>query len=112
MSESSISQLIDNDQLNAALQTIDGGEHVASNVSTAHACKLIRYMVGRGMLKRAVSLAEVYLEQNLDDAEVHFLLGNTALKLGDVEKALIHLERANSHHSKQTADSCQSIGWL
>ncbi|MGI9317228.1 MAG: tetratricopeptide repeat protein, partial [bacterium] len=96
MTAQNINQLIDDKQFGAALKFIDTGEHVTAGINTEQASKLLRYMANRGMLERAVSLAESFLEYHTEDAEIHFLLGNTALKLGDVDKAMLHLERANN----------------
>ena len=96
MTAENINQLIDDKQFSAALRLVDTGEQITEGIKTEQASQLLRYMANHGMLERAISLAESYLEYHSEDAEIHFLLGNTALKLGDVEKAMLHLERANT----------------
>ncbi len=95
MTTETIKELIESKRFDAALKTIDARGHVAAGVDTEQASTLIRSLVKGNQLNRAVTLAESYVEHHVDDADIHFLLGNTALKLGDVDKAMTHLERAN-----------------
>ena len=95
MTNDTVNQLIDSKQFNAAIRSLDASKHVAAGVSTEQADKLIRHLMSKGMVERAISLAETYLEYHEDDAAIYFLLGNAALKLGDVDKAMDALHQSN-----------------
>ncbi|MBX2869301.1 MAG: tetratricopeptide repeat protein [Acidiferrobacterales bacterium] len=95
MTNDTVNQLIESKQFNAAIRSLDASKHVAAAVSTEQAEQLIRHLVSKGMVERAISLAESYLEYHEDDANIYFLLGNAALKLGDVDKAMDALHQAN-----------------
>ncbi len=95
MTNDTVNQLIESKQFNAAMRSLDASRHVTAGVSTEQAEKLIRHLVSKGMTERAISLAETYLEYHEGDARIYFLLGNAALKLGDVDKAMDALHQSN-----------------
>jgi len=96
MANDTVNQLIESKQFNAAMRSIDDNTQIVSGVDAIQLEKLIRHLMSKGMLIRATSLAESYLELNADDAKIQFLLGNILLKLGKVEKAMEALNQSNN----------------
>ena len=95
MANPSVQALIDSKRYNAALQSIDLKNPVGAGVTVDQASTLIRSLVKRGQLKRAMDLSSSWLSQRKEDAEIWFLHGNAALRLGDVDSALESLHEAD-----------------
>ena len=95
MIDFSIDELIKEKQFVTVLKFIQTKGVKDANVSSQQAGALIRGLSSMGKLKEGMEFAESFLETYADDSEILFLLGNMALKVGDVDKAIPPLERAN-----------------
>ncbi len=95
MANESVQALIDSKRYNAALQSIDLNNPVGAGVTVDQASTLVRSLVKRGQLKRALHLSSSWLAQRKQDAEIWFLHGNAALRLGDIDTALESLHEAD-----------------